>query len=271
MLVDARRLVRQMRNNGKTEEADELEGHIATAAKVLGSVALLAAGYYIGVKLRAGKLLFAWGWGATGTHFARVSARLERLVPEAEKAIGEVVKSARPNVPAGSGINWPVLDQVVNGTVQAQLDSAACGPACLAIVLADKGIKITQEELLRRTRAKIGDELKSKRITASTIFKVLTEVDPDGGWRGGRELKDHILRGRSARQIIDFLGQRGSWIAQVGVHFVVVEGFDASGHLLIRDPWYEPGLSRGINSGSSYRVSLRTFVQEWHAVAIYRE
>lgn len=221
LLTDARRLVQEMRKNGKAQEADQLEWYIATAAKKLGSLALLAGGYYVGVKLRAGRLLFAWGWNATGEHFTRVAGRLERLVPDAEKAIGEVINSARPHVPpAGSGFDWPVLDQVVNGTVPAQLDSMACGPACLVMILAERGIKLTQEELIRRVRATIPKGIKRTSVTIASLRGVLQRADPDGNWVGGEDIGAHILRGRTPIEVIQYLARKGSWIAQVHTHFV---------------------------------------------------
>lgn len=193
-----------------------------------------------------------------------------RSLPEAEKAISDVITSAKPHVPpAGSGVDWHVLDQVVNGTVPAQLDGAACGPGCLAMLLAERGIKIAQQELLRRARATIPQELKSKRIGIQTLLSLLKDVDPAGKWTGGRDISN-VLRGRNALQVMERLGRRGSWIAQVGTHFVVIDKFEG-GYLYVRDPWYEPARSRGINSGSSYRVSLRTFLDYWYVAAIYRE
>lgn len=225
---------------------------------------------YIGVKLRAGRLLFAWGWGATGTHFVRTVARLDRFLPEAEKAIGDVITSAKPHVPlAGSGIDWHVLDQVVNGTVSAQLDGAACGPACLAILLAERGIKLTQQEMLRRAHATIPKEFKSKRIGIQTLLSLLKDADPAGKWTGGRDISN-VLQGRNALQVMERLGRRGAWIAQVATHFVVIDTFE-DGYLHVRDPWYEPARERGINAGSSYRVSLRTFLDYWYVAAIYRD
>lgn len=272
LLIDARRLVHEMRKNGKNQEADQLERHIATAAKALGSLALLAGGYYVGVKLRASRLLFAWGWGATGEHFARVAGRLERLLPEAEKAIGEVLNSARPHVPpAGSGFDWPVLDQVINGTVPAQLDSMACGPACLVMVLAERGIKLTQEELIRRVRATIPKGIKRTSVTIASLRGVLQRADPYGNWVGGEDIGAHILRGRTPTQVIQYLARKGSWIAQVHTHFVVVDGIDSAGNVMIRDPWFLPARERGLNSGSHYKVTLRTFLADWYAVGIYRE
>lgn len=269
-LFDARRLVRDMRQNGKTEAADQLDQHIVTAAKTLGSIALLAGGYYVGVKLRAGRILFAWGWNATGEHFARTTARLERLLPEAEKAIGEIITSAKPHLPpAGSGLDWPLLDQVVNGTVTAQIDGAACGPACLAIVLAERGIKLTQQELLRRARSTIPKEIKSKRVGIKSLLSVLQKIDPTGNWTGGPDIED-VLHGRNARQVMEHLGRNGSWIAQVGSHFVVIDEY-RDGHLYVHDPWYEPARSRGLIGGSSYQVSIRTFLDYWYVAAIYRD
>lgn len=100
--------------------------------------------------------------------------------------------------------------------------------------------------------------------------KLMRALDPAGNWQIGEPLKDSFLHDKSARQVIEALGQKGSWIAQVGTHFVVVDGFDSVGYLRIRDPWYEPGLVRGFKAGSHYRVSLKTFVDHWFAYAVYR-
>ena len=225
LLLDARRLVEDMRRNGKTTEADRLDRYIATAAKAFGSVAVLVGGYYVGVKLRAGRLLFAWGWNATGEHFARVAGRLKRLLPEAERAIADVITSARPHVPpAGSGVDWQVLNQVVNGTVPAQFAPQRSRP--------------------HRPRWRLD---RRQGVGGPNLART-------DGQRGDRAYRSAWSLDRSGRST---LRRR--------------DGFDANGHVQLRDPWYEPGRARGINSGSSYSVSLRTFVQNWLAVAIYRK
>lgn len=40
---------------------------------------------------------------------------------------------------------------------------------------------------------------------------------------------------------------------------------------MVRDPWFLPARERGLNSGSSYKVTLRTFLADWYAVGLYRE
>lgn len=271
LLLDARRLVDNLRARGKDADADKLDIKIKAAKAALLSLVGLVGAYYIGTKIRGGKLLIMWGWNAIGDGFTRRVARLERLLPEVEQTLRDVVSTARPHVPAaGSGLDWKVLDQLVDGTVQAQLDDAACGPACVQIALRDRGIDIAQDELIRRARKSIQSDIATRRIRTSTLSRLLRDLDPAGGWQLGQPLNDEFLRGKSARVIIEELGQKGSWIAQVGTHFVVVDGFDSEGNLRIRDPWYEPGMARGIRAGSHYRVSLRAFVDHWFAYAVYR-
>ena len=272
VLFDARRLVEKLRADGRHDDADQLELKIKTAKAVLLSLAGLAGAYYVGTKVRAGKLLLMWGWNATGERFSRVGARVERLLPEVESALRDVISTAKPDIPtAGSGIDWKVLDQIVDPTMPAQLDDWACGPACVQTLLRDRGIRVSQDELIRRARELIHAGLKSKRVSCWEVGRVLQALDPEGNWRIEQPLTDEFLRGKSAKTIIEQLSAKGPWIAQVATHFVVVDGFDEAGHLRIRDPWYEPAKQRGISAGSSYRVSLRTFVDHWFANAVYRK
>ena len=125
LLFDARRLVEKLRADGQRQDADRLERKIKTAGKVLVSLALLAGTYYVGTKVRAGKILFLWGWNAMGSDYMRRAARLQQLVPEVENALRDVISTAKPHVPpAGSGIDWKVLDQLIDETLPAQLDDA---------------------------------------------------------------------------------------------------------------------------------------------------
>lgn len=272
LLFDARRLVEQLRADGKEQDVRNLEQKVKVAGKVLVSLALLAGTYYVGTKIRSGKLLIMWGWNATGGDYARVAARVQRLIPEVESALQDVVNTARPHIPPGGsgGEGWRVLDQIVDGTVPAQLDDAACGPACVQMALRDRDIEMAQDELIRRARAANHPGLNARHVRARRLHTLLQKLDPDGRWQVGQPLTDEFLDGKNARQIIEALGKNGSWIAQVSGHFVMVDGIDAQGYIRIRDPWYEPGLARGIRAGSHYRVSMGAFFDVWLAVAVYR-
>ncbi len=272
LLGDAETLVEALRARRRFEDAKKLEALVRKARTVATSVVVLVGAYYIGVKFRAGKLLFLWGLRAAGPRYQRALARLGRLLPEAETALGDIVKLAEkhPEV-VGSDIEWKVLDRIVDPAIPAQIDDAACGPACVHIILRDRGIEISQEELVRRARKSLHPELKQRRVTPRTIARLLRELDPRGGWVADPELDDEYLSGKGARQILEDVSRRGPWIAQVRDHMVVVDGFDNQGLLRIRDPWYEPGRQRGIRTGSHYRVTLRTFIEHWHAIAIRRK
>lgn len=272
LILDARRLVDRLRATEQYRDADKLDLKIKTAKAVLLSLAGLAGAYYIGTKIRTGKLLLMWGWNASGARFGRIAARLERLVPEVEDALRDVIETARPHVrTAGAGTDWQVLDQLIDKAIPPQLDNAACGPACVQMALRDRGIDIAQDELIRRARATLPTELRSRRVSVHTLSRLFRELDPTGGWISERPLRDSFLQGKTPRQIIEALGQKGAWIAQVDAHFVIVDGFDKAGYLRIRDPWYEPGKERGIAAGSHYRVSMKTFFERWPATAVYRQ
>ncbi|MDH5640209.1 MAG: hypothetical protein OEY28_02860 [Nitrospira sp.] len=64
--------------------------------------------------------------------------------------------------------------------------------------------------------------------------------------------------------------QEQSWIAYVNRHFVVVDGLDSKGRVIVRDPWCEPGIRRGIKAGSRYVVSWKTFDEYWYEVGIFQ-
>ena len=154
ILDDARKLVDWLHQQGEHDDANELAGLIDQAAPLMVSVGLLVGGYYFAVKYRAGRLLFLWGWSAHGPRFLKATARLERLLPRVERSLDDIARVARrhPQL-VGSGIDWKVLDQIVDPTIPAQIDDMACGPACVQMVLRDRGIEVAQEELTRRARS----------------------------------------------------------------------------------------------------------------------
>ena len=62
----------------------------------------------------------------------------------------------------------------------------------------------------------------------------------------------------------------GTWIAEIGRHFVVIDGLDDKNNVIVRDPWamVDPRFSQ--EHGSRYRVSWRTFLKSWGGVIIWR-
>ncbi len=98
LLFDARRLVDRLRADGRGQDADKLNLKIKTAKALLISLAGLAGAYYIGTKVRAGKLLIMWGWNAAGERLGRIGARVDRLLPEVETALRDVSNTAKPDI-----------------------------------------------------------------------------------------------------------------------------------------------------------------------------
>lgn len=272
LLDDADKLADWLRAHGYSDDAGELKRLVSDGKTLLISMSALVGAYYVGARYRAGTLLVAWGWNAIGPDYRRATARFTRLIPDIEGVFSEIVEVAETHPDAvGSAIDWPTLGQLVDPTIPAQLDDAACGPACVQMVLRDRGIDMSQDELIRRARQSIHPEIKSKRVGIATLTGLLKTLDPNGAWTGGRDALAKIALGKTPRQLIAYLGRKGPWIAQVGPHVVVVDGFDKAGYLRIRDPWYEPGVIHGTSAGSYYKVSLRTFVDHWNVAAVYRE
>ena len=66
--------------------------------------------------------------------------------------------------------------------------------------------------------------------------------------------------------LVATLNKTGTWIAQIGPHFVVVDGYAPNGSLLIRDPWFEPG----VTSGTKYQVTVPEFLSVWSGGGAFR-
>jgi hypothetical protein len=265
ILDDARELLKWLRARDEYQDARRLEELVRQGKSWAVALVLLVGAYYIGVKYRGGKLLFQWGWTAAGYKFRRALSRLPYLVAGAEEIAQEIVviASRHPEF-AGTGIPWKVLDQEVDRNIPAQIDDFACGPACVEIVLRDRGISISHETIVTRARKHIHEEIKKQTIAMDALLSILRELDPRGDWQGG-----NLTRPSNLRDLVNALNKRGSWIAYIGDHNIVVEGLDASGKFLIRDPWYEPGLQRGIRAGSRYTIPWDEFVQRWGRAAIF--
>ncbi|MDH5640208.1 MAG: hypothetical protein OEY28_02855 [Nitrospira sp.] len=265
ILDDARKLAEWLRQQGEHAAARRLELLIRKGAKLLIGMMLLVGAYYLASKYIAGRLLFQWGWMAAGPHFQRSLARLTSLLPGMEDTLGSIVKIAKQHPRfAGAGIKWKVLHEIVDGTVLAQIDDAACGPACLEMVLGDRGINISHADIVDRARRLA--PMSNNFVALDVVVTLLNDFDP-GAWVGG-ELG---LPGANQEALVRILNGTGTWIAFVNKHFVVVDGIDSKGRILVRDPWYEPGIQRGIRAGSRYTVSWKTFSESWRSVGIFRQ
>jgi len=119
-----------------------------------------------------------------------------------------------------------------------------CGPACGEMLLKELGFDILQEL--------IGKGLISPEGLAKMLSK-LTGFNFKGG-----------LVGKDAFKALNSFG---SWIAMMKdighgsmAHWVVVDGIDDMGRVIIRDPW----------EGTKYFMKQSDFFKHWLEIAVFK-
>ena len=140
--------------------------------------------------------------------------------------------------------------------VERQLDSIACGFACAVMLAADRGVMIQQVELLRRWRWAHMSGTILGSLSPESLARLLTEELGRGVWKGG----DTSLA--APADVFEALASR-SWAALLGAgrlgHWVVVDGRDRHGRVLVRDP-------EGLRS----TWPMRAFLEAWyHQEAVF--
>ena len=152
---------------------------------------------------------------------------------------------------AGAGGHWPIIDEVVDSTIVRQKKVSACGPACGEMLLRDRNVVISQSQ--------IGEDL----TDAKGLSDALNQLDDSGClWKGGAL----SLPGGDIQALFTTLNNTGSWAAmmwetgnKVG-HWVVVDGLNLKGRVLIRDPMH----------GTKYKMSYEDFLDYWTEYAVYK-
>jgi hypothetical protein len=147
--------------------------------------------------------------------------------------------------------SWPVIDEALDPGSIKQLNNLSCGQACSEMLLRDRNIFVGQEDLM---------ELVGKGTTyEKQLAQALNEVDisSSGRWTG--------LGVDSGIESIHGLNATGSWAAHMrGTsstgHWIVVDGFDDAGRVIIRDPW----------QATRYKMNLSDFQQRWTGFSVWR-
>src|SRR5690606_7553171 len=142
----------------------------------------------------------------------------------------------QPNGPqAGAGGGWAVIDEVPGGVV-GQTTPDSCGPAC--------------GEMLTGTPQK---QIIEKTGTPTHAQKLGEAIGGRGGYVGPEQLGKLLKQGPFAA----VLYETGSPLH----HFVVVDGLDDAGRILVRDPW---------NGGSTYKMQQSEFLRVWNGQAVFK-
>lgn len=135
------------------------------------------------------------------------------------------------------------MDEIASPNVVKQSTPTACGAACGEMLLKDRGVLTSQVD--------VGAELTSMNSLARKLNTV------DSSWVG------------NAVDVSSFnaLNKTGSWSAmmwdsgnKVG-HWVVVDGVDDVGRVLIKDPF----------NGMQYKMGVEAFKDVWNGHSVYKQ
>lgn len=156
---------------------------------------------------------------------------------------------------AGAGGNWRVIEEVFDPTVVQQQDILSCGAACGEMLLKDRGVNDVDRDAIA---AQTGVP-----VSPSTLAAVLTSLNSrtSGRWVGAAV----TIPGASEFEIIEVLNATGSWAAMLWEpnasigHFIIVDGLDNAGMIMIRDPW----------NGTRYKMDREEFLNYWTLFAVY--
>ena len=157
---------------------------------------------------------------------------------------GSTAGTGATDANGGSGGTWPVSGETPSANVVSQATPTGCGAACGQMLLADRGVGVSQVAL--------GGELTSAQSVASKLNAV------DSGWTGAAVDKSSFAA----------LNKTGSWSAMmwepgasVG-HWVVVDGLDTAGNVVIRDP-------AGV--GTTYTMTVDAFKNTWNGFSVFKK
>ncbi|MBN7137863.1 hypothetical protein A7A76_24575 [Lysobacter enzymogenes] len=143
----------------------------------------------------------------------------------------------------GAGGNWRVIDEVADGSVVQQATPTSCGQACAQMLLADRAVIVDQVQF--------GGELTSAQGLAAKMNKF------DHGWVGAGV--DSSSFGA--------LNETGSWSAMMWEkgngygHWVVVDGLNDSGMVLLRDPF----------NATRYSMTPLDFDNSWSGYSVFKQ
>jgi ABC-type bacteriocin/lantibiotic exporter with double-glycine peptidase domain len=153
---------------------------------------------------------------------------------------------------AGAGGNWVVRDEQPDPTVVPQAGDNHCCAACIAMLLATRGITADQHT--------IATNIGTPTATVD-LHPELNRLDPHNDYQYDffADLPSGLAYLQKHTPWIAFLKDFGTAV----LHAVVVDGTTPHGHLLIRDPW---------PPGTTYTMTPADFSDDrhgWTGIAVY--
>lgn len=171
----------------------------------------------------------------------------------------------RPGVLAGQGwyagegpIGWAELDPQDDPRAVQQVEEVWCGAATGQMLLADRGIVVSQFDIVQRaglTEAGIHDK---------GLAQALQMLDGTGRyeWQAGSPVLAGVHEEEALFHALSAYGSWGAIILTRGrfLHMVVVDGLDEQGRVIIRDP----------AQGKRYHIAFGEFFYEfWTLIAVW--
>jgi RHS repeat-associated protein len=148
-----------------------------------------------------------------------------------------------------SSENFSTINERASTSIIKQFTENTCGAACGQTLLREVEIDVSQSQLAIQANLNLG----KPGIGVENLANAMNVVSGSQIWRGGFvDANEEVLKA---------LNKQGSWIAllkpkaKLG-HYVIVDGLDNSGNILIRDP-------RGIE----YGLSTSNFLKLWSDAA----
>ncbi|MEP7287918.1 MAG: RHS repeat-associated core domain-containing protein [Chloroflexota bacterium] len=165
---------------------------------------------------------------------------------------------------AGTGGVTSYVNEQPSTNMQNQEKNMSCGAACIRQYLLDVGKDVPESEI--RPLAGFWEKY---GIEGERAADALNELYPD---------KEALFYGGGVRYDtpLENLNRTGTWMAQLGLstgpHWVLVDGFNEAGLLMIRDPWGVTGPGSGF--GSEATIKPEDFQHLWDLAAnqvVYRK
>ena len=188
------------------------------------------------------------GGAATTPFRPGITPGASRFAPKTG-ASASVKPPGTQRIQGGAGGGWPVIDEVVDpARVVKQADELSCGPAAAEMLLRDRGVSALQGQIRSQTQLAV--------TNVDELAKIMGNFDPSGRWVGNTVSVGSF----------DGLNKTGSWMAmfkefgnKIG-HFVVVDGVDDVGRVIIRDPADQ----------TIYKMEKKDFLNVWNGFSVYK-
>lgn len=149
----------------------------------------------------------------------------------------------------GAGGFWKTIDEKPDASVIKQLTPFSCVSAVGEMMLRERGVSMTQQEII---------DIIGESSTTENLAGLLNKVDkPTGGERWYGTIVDisdlpKILKKGSFAAVL----REGSPLG----HLVFVEGLEENDLLIIKDPW----------DGTSYRMNRAEFYRVWNGELVFK-